>query len=536
MDEILSRVIEELRGVWRFRWAGLAAAWAVCVIGWVVVTSMPDTYESNARVYVDTRSALRPLLQGLTINPDVASDLDLVKQVMLSRPHLEKVARATDLDAGVQTPQDRDNLIQSLQTRIVLEAADARSRSSVGEGLYRITFRDHSRQKSLEVVRTLLNSFVEDTLGTKRAGSETAQRFLEEQIKEHEDRLSEAENRLSEFKKKNVGRMPDQRGDYFARLQQEQAGLDQAHSALAVADSRRQEIGRQLAGEEPYLFGLDSGNGAAAAEGSARSGDVTYRIQDLERKLDELLLRYTEKHPEVIATRATLDELRKRQAEELERVRGRQQLTGSMSSSLKQNPVYQNLQLAQKSAEVQAAELRQDVAQRQAKVAELKSLVNTVPEVEAELSRLNRDYEVVHKEYLELVQRRQTASLTDEADRTGTVKFNVIDPPMASISPVAPNRPMLLSGVLLAGIAVGFAVAYLLEQLKPVFRTARTLAEITGRPVYGAVRRIGVARDSAAIRLDTLKFSGLAAALMLLYFAVLVLHETGVRFAHRLVS
>ncbi len=536
MNHLLAKALDDLHSAWRFRWWSVAVAWAVCIVGWGVVSSLPNTYEANTRVYVDSRSILRPLLQGLAINPDVASELDLVRQALLSRPHLEKVAHATDLDIRARTQEQREALIASLQRRIVIEAADSRARSTAGEGLYRISFRDSSREKSLAVVQTLLNSFVEDTLGSKRTGQETAQRFLDEQIADHEKRLGEAEARLSEFKKKNIGTMPDQRGDYFTRLQTEQTGLDQARNALSLAESRRQETSRQLAGEEPVLLGIDAGNNGGAPGATGRGGDLTYRIQDLEKKLDELLLRYTDKHPEVIATRDTIAELKKRQADELARVRAGQPGDGSMSSSLKANPVYQSLEIEQKRAEVQVAELRQDVAQRETRVAELKRLVNPVPEVEAELARLNRDYEVTHSQYLELVKRRETANLSEDADRTGTVKFDVIDPPVVGFDPVAPNRPLLLTLVLLAALAGGVGLAYVLSQLRPVFQNARYLGELTGLPVIGAVGRTWRAQHESAARLDALKLSGATALLLFVFAAVTLLHEFGARIVQRLIG
>ena len=102
------------------------------------------------------------------------------------------------------------------------------------DGLYRITFQDHSRQKTLEVVETLLNTFVEQTLGTKRTGQESAQRFLDDEIAKLELRLTESESRLAEFKKKNVGSMPGEGGDYFARLQAEMSGESQVRQQLGV--------------------------------------------------------------------------------------------------------------------------------------------------------------------------------------------------------------------------------------------------------------------------------------------------------------
>src|SRR5690349_24927930 len=112
IKEILDRAMDEVRGAWRFRWLGLAAAWLVCLVGWFAIYSIPDTYEANARVYVDSKGILRPLLQGLAIDPDLASGLDLVRQVLQSRPQVEQVARDTGLDANATTPAQREALIR----------------------------------------------------------------------------------------------------------------------------------------------------------------------------------------------------------------------------------------------------------------------------------------------------------------------------------------------------------------------------------------------------------------------------------------
>jgi protein tyrosine kinase modulator len=522
MHQIIVRILDEIRGAWRFRWHGMAVAWIVCVLGWAYVIHIPDVFEASARVYVDTQSALRPLIKGLAVEPDVDSDLAVVRQALLSRPRLEQVARDTDLDIRAKTPEAMQSLIASLQQRLVI-SNDVRTANSTSDGVYRITFQDVNRDKTVQVVERLMNSFVEDTLGSKRTGQEDAQRFLREQISEYERRLSEAESRLAEFKKRNVGMMPDDRGDYFARLQKEMVGADQARQQLALADARRDELQRQLSGEEPFMFGIDDQSKPAAA--NAGSGDLAVRIRELERREEELLLRYTEEWPEVIAVRATLVDLRQKQDEELKRVRSGQRATGTLSQSLKSNPVYQGLRLEMNRAEVQVAELQKDIAQRQTRVTELQRLVNSVPEVEAELARLNRDYEVTRGQYQQLVQRLETAKLSEDAEKTGVVSFQIIDPPVAAFKPVAPNRPLLLSGILILALGSALAAAYLFNQLKPVFFNTRMLADIMGLPVLGPVSAAWVDRDKFQARKQWVAFGGATALLLTSFVATLFLHS-----------
>lgn len=533
MHALVVKVLDDVRGTWRFRWWALLAAWAICCIGWLFVIALPDVYEASARVYVDSQTALRPLLKGLAVEPDVESELAIVRQALLSRPQLEIVARTTDLDLRAKNPEEMEQLLTSLRQRIAV-TNDTRTGNSATDGLYRITFQDHSREKALQVVETLLNTFVEDTLGSKRTGQQSAQRFLDEQIADYEKRLGEAESRLAEFKKRNVGTMPGVDGDYFKRLQSEMSGAGEVRKTLSLAEARRNELNRQLSGEEPFVFGFDAN--AAAAQNADGVGDVTYRIQELESRLEELLLRFTEKHPEVVAVRNTIEQLKAQQQEEISRLSRGERPTGSMASSLKSNPIYQGIQAELKRTDVQIAELRQDLAQRDGRVAELRRLVDTVPEVEAELSRLNRDYEVTRARYTELAQRRETAQLSEDADKQGVVKFQRIDPPTVGFEPVAPKRKLLLLVVLLAGIAAAAGLAYLMNQLRPVYQNTRALAQLTGLPVLGAVSRTWIARQRVEERRSLLAFSGGAALLFVVCAAVLLWHDAGVRLAQRLLT
>ena len=530
MNQAVEKVVTELRGAWRFRWLAMFTAWGVCVLGWLVVFAMPDMYGATAKVYVDTRSVLGPLLDKLTVRPDVESQLTMVRQALLGRPQLERVARETDLDLRAETPEKRAAMIDQLRSRISIERGSGRESSG---GLYVISYQDMNRDKSIQVVEKLLNSFVEETLGGNAEGSETAQKFLTKQISEYEAKLSEAEGRLAAFKKKNVGLMPgEQTGDYFSRLQMEIEAVRKGESDLGVAINRRDELQRQLRGEDPFVASSGSTSGGKAV--SSGSSDTATRIQETQARLDELLLRFTDRHPDVLAARETLEQLKKRRDTEVAAMRRGE--PGAMANGAASNPIYQSIQLSLNQVEVEIAALRGELGVHTRKVAELRSLVDTVPQVEAEFARLNRDYEVTREGYRELVDRLQKARLSERADETGVVKFEVVDPPSAGFAPVAPNRGRLLIVVLLAGLAVGGGVAYLLHQLRPVFNNTRSLAEITGLPVLGAVSMTWLTRHQMESRLRKMAFGGAAAALLLVFTAVVLFQGAGARVMQHLMN
>ncbi len=98
MQELLAQLFSIVWGVWRHRWLSLATAWAVAVAGWIWVWQLPEAYVASARVYVDTNTLLKPLLEGLTIQPNTQDRILLLSRTLLSRPNLEKLMRMTDLD------------------------------------------------------------------------------------------------------------------------------------------------------------------------------------------------------------------------------------------------------------------------------------------------------------------------------------------------------------------------------------------------------------------------------------------------------
>lgn len=524
MHELLNRVIDELRGSWRFRLYALIAAWAVCLIGWAVVFVMPDMFEAKARMFVDTRTALGPVLKDLTIQQDVNAQLNFVRQSLLSRPQLERVARETDLDLRAKTPEARVALIDGLAKRVRLSASDAG-----GSGLvFTLEYQDPQRDMSLRVVDRLVSAFVEGTLGGKRVGSEVAQKFLRDQIAEYEQRLRAAEERLADFKRRNVGLMPGAQGDYFSRLQNEMAAVEKAQAELSFAITGREELARQLRGEASLAVARAPGAGKDGDSG----GDTASRIRDTQKRLDELLLQYTEKHPDVVALRETLAQLEVRRDAEIAALRN----SGAIPAGAAASPVVQSIQLQANKADVEIAALRARIADGQRKVAELRKLVDTAPEVEAEFARLNRDYDVTRERYVALVDRADRTKLGDQAEETDTVRFEVIDPPAAKLEPVAPNRPLLLAAVLLVGLGAGGGLAFVLHQLKPVFSSSRALNEVTGLPVLGVVSRTWLDKYRLQQRREYLKYSAGAAALVLVFVVVLQFSELGVRAAHRLLG
>jgi polysaccharide chain length determinant protein (PEP-CTERM system associated) len=512
MREAVAIVLDELRGAARFRWLALATAWLICCAGWaVVLLVLPGKYEATTRVFVDTRTALSPVIQGLAIQQDVAAHLNLAQEALVGKAQLTRIARETGLDAKAVTSDQRAKLLDDLRRNINLGTAFTQQAGAI---VHTIAYRDEDQGRSLKVVEMLLDSFIEDTLGGKRESSDTAKSFLVEQIASNEQLLRDAETRLAEFKKRNVGLMPGSEGDYFTRLQTEMDAVRKARADLGVAMSRRNELLAQLSGETPFSVASEGPDSQSAGS------NTSSQIADAERRLAAMLLRVTEKHPDVIAARAEIESLKIRQAEELEALK-QGDAGAALSAGARANPIYRSIQLALNEAEVRGAELRGDIRQRETKIAELQRLVNTVPEVEAEFARLNRDYEATRAQYAALVDRLNKAELGQSAEDTSAVRFEVVDPPAVSAEPVTPRRPLLVTMVFAAAVGGAALIALLLNRIRPVFGSTRELLEATGLPVLGEVSLIDVDGFERVQKRSYMRLAGGAAALFLAFGFVL---------------
>ncbi len=510
----LQFVYDEIKGVWRYRWIAVGVAWIIATVGWLGLSLMPNKYEATSKVFVDTATSVKPLLQGLPIDTDTQSQIDLVRLALMSRPHLSKVAEHMGLINSSMKPPERERQLDALAKQIHVTGESRGSQRT-----YTIKYEDVDRERSALLVKTLIDNFVNEVLGGNRTSQETAQQFLADQIKEYEGRLTAAENRLAEFKKSNLGLVPGERGDYFSRMQAEQNARDDVTGRLNVMISKRDALTEQLRGEAAYIPVLDPAKGGSKDGGIG--GDTATRLMEAETRLQELLLRFTEKHPDVVATRAMIADLRERQERELAALKGGD-IAEAGTTAARINPAYQRIQQSIHDIDVEIAALRREINDRNQRISELRKLADTAPEVEAEYARLNRDYGVTKAQYEALVERLERAKITEEAEATGVMKFEVLEPPRATLKPVSPNRPLIAAAVLILALGGGLGAAYVKHMTKPVFFSTRALSNALERPVLGAVSfarpEAWVAAQKASIRYVMMS----TAALVMVFVLVLI--------------
>lgn len=505
MDDLTTQLLTYLKGIWKYRWVAVIAAWVITIVGSLIVYKMPDDYQASARIYVDTQNIL-PLMTGVMIAPNMERQISIMSRTLISRPNVERLVGMVDLDSKTMGSKEYERTVTGLMRSITLETTGANN-------LFTISYNNSDRERAKDVVESLLSIFVEGNIGNDQSSAD-ALRFIDEQIKDYEERLVIQENDLKTFKQKNYGLMPQDGTDYYSQLAIATEDLKRTKLELRESERARDSIKQQITGDEPVLY-LDM---SGVDPSSIVNVDIDARIAELRQSLDTLSLNFTDQHPDIINTKRLITQLEDRKIEEAKRFK-----SDTFDPGKNYSPMLQQLNLALTDSEAKVASRKARVEEYTDRYNHLKSLSNSVPEVEAALAQLNRDHRVNRNNYQKLLERRESAKISSKLGSAAELmSFKIVDPPTVPEVPVGPDRGGIYSMVFLAALLVGIGLAFILSQLRPAFHSQNKLREVTGIPVLGSIPMIWTVQENSnrknrlyGLALSLLSLFGLYGVLMI---------------------
>lgn len=502
MNSIYEEFRVALHSVWRRRWLALLVAWGVALVGWLVVSTIPNRYESKASVFVQNQSLL-PGKMGITEN-EQRDGIENITQTLTAADNLEKVVRRTDLAQLAATPRDVANLSAGLRKSIEVTA--------IQDNLYEITAESantslsnaQNAKLSRDIVQKLLDLFVEGNLAGDRVETAQALKYLDGQLGEREKQLQEAEGRRVAFEQKYLGMLPGA-GSPSMRMDVARSELGQVESSLMAAQGGLNATNAQLASTPAATTTAGGFSG-----GGGRSSAIEGQIAEGQSR------GWTDSHPDMQALRRQLASARA-----ADRGAGSGRTAGVTTS----NPIYATIRSMQAEKQAQVAALSARKAQLQAEMAQYTVKQAQEPGIAAEQQAINRDYEVLKGQYDKLLADREEVRLRGSLQTdTNAVKLRVIEPPFLPTAPAAPNRPLMLTLVLLAALGAGAATAFAMSQIKTSYATAGRLERASGLPVVGSVSEVTTSPQRAERRKKLRMFAGASIALFAL-FAILLTVE-----------
>ena len=506
MENIGLKILHIGLMIWGRRWYALFTALAICVIGWTAVFMVPSRYVATARIYVDTETLLAPLLRGMAVDINMGQQVDMMQRTLLSRPNLENVLRMSDLDLRPETPQEKDDLISSIAERVSIRGGS--------RNLFTVNFVDPDPDVAKKVVQSLLTIFIESNLGASRTDIQKARRFIDDQIAEYEKQLQEMEARRAEFKREHPGMM-SQSGTVAARLEQHRERISQIEAEIEDAIARRDAITKELKATPQYLTveGVPMVMGGVTDPAALLDRDIA----EARQRLSQLRFKFTAQHPDVVEAQRYLDELTEQRRGMVPGARA----PGAVSQRIA-NPLFDQVRLRLLDAETQLQTLQRRKTSFLTELARLEDLARVSPEIEAQAIGLDRDYGVIRKNYEDMLNRRESAKLSQDVDaRADKVQFRVVDPPYVPPEPTFPNRPLLLTAVLIAALGAGVVVAFAHATIQDAFTSAQQLVESFRLNVIGSVSWVSSASPRHQIR-ETVAFGSAMFGLLLMYGVLMI--------------
>ena len=506
MGSVFDDLRASLQGIWNRRWLALGVAWVVCLIGWVVVAMVPNSYDSSARIFVQMYDPLAAQV-GIGEN-DRRHDIDRIRDTLTSSVHLEKVVRSTPLGANIHTRKQMESAVAGLAKaiKVVNDQDNLFEISATSASAARSD--SENAHLSQQIVQKMIEIFRDENLDNNQGQMRETLGFLDQQLAARQKELEAAEQNRMAFEAQHP-EMAQGGVSLVQRLEADRAESRSIDSDIVAAQSAVASVNGQLASTPATL----APNAPVTAGGRT---PLQQAIQDLYMMKARGL---TDNHPDVIAQRNQVAAL-KAQAQ----AEGGSKTAVALGAP---NPTYSALigQRADRQAALQALQSRHDSVEKDIAEATAQQMSN--PELLSQAQNISRDYDVLKQQYDKLLQDREEMRLKGQVqNQNNGVKFQILDPPALPRTPTAPNRPVLLLVVLLAGLGAGIGVAFAAGELRSTFGTTSKLERVSGLPVLGAIsetitaaKRAGRARKVRHFVMALAALGGLCVLLLAMEFA-----------------
>jgi polysaccharide chain length determinant protein (PEP-CTERM system associated) len=466
----------------------IAAIAGSIVLGSIFVASvLRDEYTVRATILVEPQSISRKLVETGEDERDPINRLHLMEMQILSRARLSKVIDDLKLYPEESEQKTREEVIDMMRSRIVVSPVfpenldpELKRRMEIEVNTFQLFFRHDNAGVAAAVANRLANDFIDEHIKERvRASGDTAD-FVESELQRLSSRLREVEAQIAQVKASNAGSLPD---DVTANQRQIEAAFDRlslAAQRLAEAQSDQAFYTQQA------TVARESGLGGGGAQNTAVLSP-NQRLQVLENELSEMRGRgFTERHPDVIATLA-----------EMEQVRSRIERGDADSDADAPTSVAEQ----QARNEAQRAALRVESAQKeverlQGEMDRAQQRLANTPRVAEQLDALLREYAQLTASYNDFSIKRLDAAVAANMERRQKgEQFRVLEPAYPPPDPTSPNRPLILALGLMLGIGAGAGIALLLDAADSSYHDARQLQSSLRIPVLSSIPSVLLEAD-----------------------------------------
>ncbi len=508
--------------VMRQRWTLILPVCFFLTIGFLYTITADKVYQAATTVLIQPQKVPEGIVQSI-VSTDHQRRIATISKLILSRTNLEKIIKEFNL---YQEEEEKEmyleDKITDLRGRILVEQ---NSRDRSGTEAFSISFYyRNSPELVMKVVNKLATIFMDENLKVRESQAIGTSEFLESELKKIKEKLEAREKELADYRTAYMGGLPDELETNLRTLDRLQLQYSDAlntlrenQNAIAILNGQISRL-RELSQNSNVTIQPDG-----SIVGTPDESSDQHQYDLWKKQLDDLLLKYTEKHPEVIKTRKKITSLK----EKLEKAKTEKEKVGSegenSNSASPENEILFQHEFNLKQLEKETQNIKTNLSQIEKKMEIHQQRVEDTPQREQELQSIRRDYNNIRESYNSLLARRLEAELAVNMEKKQKgEQFRIVDYAKSPEKPISPDVKKNFMLSLILGLGLGGGIIFLLELLNPAIRTEEQIKEGVGLPILASIPPLEKPWDRTKKRIELvamfLFFSYISFLLLLFIF------------------
>jgi polysaccharide chain length determinant protein (PEP-CTERM system associated) len=511
----------------RRRWIIILPLCFFLTLGLLYTLTASKVYKASTTILIQPQKVPAGYVQSI-ISTDNQQRINTISKLILSRTNLEKIIEEFGLYKDKEGMYLEDK-IENMRERITVQQ---NSRDRHGTEAFSISFFYSDNPELVErIANKLATFFMDENLKARESQAIGTSEFLESELEKIKKKLESREEELSAYRAMYMGGLPDELETNLRTLDR----LQLQHTDALTAIRDMQNAAARLKNQISRLREMaQSGTVVLQPDGIVAGTPVVSMTQQQyetgQRQLDELLLKYTTKHPEVIKLTKSIAKLKKKleeekQEKEKEKEKGidRPDTDDTRVASPNNTVLFQH--------EFNLRQLENEIRNTKTNIGQIKKTmlvyqkrVEDTPKREQELQSIQRDYNNIRDSYNSLLARALEAELAVNMEKKQKgEQFRIIDYARLPQKPISPDVKKLFMFSIAIGLGMGGGIIFLLEFLNPVIRSEDEIETQIGLPILASIPPLIKPGDRLKKGIELFAFTmvSLYAGTIFLFFAVL---------------
>ena len=498
--ETEAKTIQDFKEILKRRkWSLFLLTLIVFIIAAVVSFVLPPIYRSMATILIEEQEIPKEYATSM-VTSYAEQRLQSYNQRIMSSSRLIEIINRFNLYADLRERWTVEEIIAKMRNAIKFETispevADRRTgRPTSATIAFTVSYEGKNPGIVQEVANTLASLYLEENLKVREEKTAGASRFIEDEMKGVQASLARQDAEIAAYKQKHLNTLPELNQLNLQEVDRVERATELLDIQLRTLKEREGILQTQLSSIPPDLANPDKD-----------------RLKELRVKLISIKNRYSDQYPDMIKTKAEIEELEKKL-----------RITGETPIGNKpDNPAHINLasQLASTQSEIDS--LKKQIAALYKRRDEYRSRIQNSPRVEEGYRVLVGERNNLQIKYDDLMKKHMETKVASglEKEQMGE-RFTLIDSPRMPEKPVSPNIPAILLIGLILGIGSGIGTASLKEYSDQSVRSGESLTKATGFTVLACIPEISTSQDRAGMKRNRMILIGSIVLVIIICAAV----------------